>query len=48
MLGRDDEAKAAYERATLLAPPLELHRRYPEMAKLEQKYPATVAPREAA
>ncbi len=48
MMGREGEAKAAYERATLLAPPSELHRRYPELAKLAAKYPATIAPREAA
>ncbi len=48
MLERDAEAKAAYARATLLAPPIELHRRYPELARLSAKYPATTAPREAA
>ncbi len=44
MLGRADEARAAYERATLLAPVIELERRYPEVAKLAEKYPAAPTP----
>ena len=48
MLGRDSEAAAAYERATLLAPAAELHRRYPELAKLNEKYQPAPAPAEAA
>ncbi len=46
--GRSAEAAAAYQRATLLAPPAELGRRYPEVMKLADKYPAAIAPREAA
>jgi hypothetical protein len=48
LLGREPEARAAYERATLLAPPAELRRRYPELVKLAEKYPAAPAPKEAA
>ncbi len=48
MLGREEQAAAAYQRATLLAPPSELQRRYPEVTKLTEKYPAAIAPREAA
>jgi tetratricopeptide (TPR) repeat protein len=48
MLGRESEAAAAYERATLLAPPAELHRRYPELNKLTDKYQPAPAPAEAA
>jgi tetratricopeptide (TPR) repeat protein len=47
LLGREAEARAAYERATLLAPPAELQRRYPELVKLAEKYPAASAPKEA-
>jgi len=46
MLGREPEARAAYERATLLAPAIELQRRYPELLKLADKYPAAPAPKE--
>jgi len=48
MLGRESEAAAAYERATLLAPAAELQRRYPELAKLTEKYRPAAAPAEAA
>jgi tetratricopeptide (TPR) repeat protein len=48
LLGREAEAQAEYERATLLAPPAELHRRYPETAPLAEKYQPAIAPREAA
>ncbi len=44
MLGREDDARRAYERATLLSPPVELHRRYPETAVLAEKYPPTPWP----
>ena len=47
-LGMEPQAKAAFDRATLLAPPSELFRRYPELAKLAEKYPPTLAPKEAA
>lgn len=48
LLGRSAEAQRAYEHATLLAPPVELHRRYPETAILGSKYSPAVAPKEAA
>jgi tetratricopeptide (TPR) repeat protein len=48
MLSRDAEAQASYAKATLLTPPEELHRRYPETAILASKYQPTAAPREAA
>jgi tetratricopeptide (TPR) repeat protein len=48
MLGKESEAAAAYERATLLAPAVELHRRYPELNKLTDKYQPAPAPAEAA
>jgi hypothetical protein len=47
LLGRDAEAQAAYERGTLLSPVAELHRRYPEVAKLAGKYKPAPAPAEA-
>lgn len=47
MLGREDDARRAYERATLLAPASELHRRYPETASLAEKYTAAAWPQGA-
>jgi hypothetical protein len=47
MLGHEAEAQAEYERATLLSPPAELRRRYPEVAKLSEKYQPAAAPTEA-
>lgn len=44
LLGRDGDARDAYERATLLCPVIELHRRYPETQPLSEKYPAYPAP----
>jgi len=44
LLGEDAEAAAAWERATLLAPPEELCRRYPEVAAIRDKYPSAPAP----
>jgi tetratricopeptide (TPR) repeat protein len=44
MLGRGDEARAAYENATLLTDRAELDRRYPEVALLASKYKAVEAP----
>ncbi|MFT3787702.1 MAG: hypothetical protein QM770_16290 [Tepidisphaeraceae bacterium] len=41
MRGQADRAADAYRRATALVPSVELHRRYPETAELEAKYPAT-------
>lgn len=46
-LGKADEAQGHYEKATLLAPPAELHRRYPETAALTQKYRTAAAPKGA-
>lgn len=43
-LGDEAGARAAYERATILVPAPELHRRYPETAPLAAKYPAFPAP----
>jgi hypothetical protein len=48
LLDRVGEAQLSYERATLLAPPAELHRRYPETALLSEKYQPAIAPKEAA
>jgi hypothetical protein len=48
LLGQEAEAAAEYERATLLASPDELIRRYPELAALKDKYRAAEAPKEAA
>jgi tetratricopeptide (TPR) repeat protein len=48
LLGRTTEAQDAYARATLLAPPVELHRRYPEVEKLQGRYQPSAAPPEAA
>jgi hypothetical protein len=42
--GREAEARGAWEKATLLAPPIELVRRYPEVAPVAEKYPASPAP----
>ncbi|HYO10416.1 MAG TPA: tetratricopeptide repeat protein [Tepidisphaeraceae bacterium] len=46
MLGRTDEARLAYEKATLLTPASELNRRYPEVATLAARYAAAPAPAE--
>jgi tetratricopeptide (TPR) repeat protein len=46
LLERPAEAQEAYGKATLLAPEMELHRRYSEVAKLRGKYIATSAPPE--
>jgi tetratricopeptide (TPR) repeat protein len=48
LLGRPAEAQDAYTRATLLAPLIELHRRYPEVEKLAGRYEPAAAPAEAA
>jgi tetratricopeptide (TPR) repeat protein len=48
LLGRNAEAQGAYTRATLLAPLIELHRRYPEVEKLAGRYQPSPAPPEAA
>ena len=41
-------ARAAYEKATLLAPAVELQRRYPEVKAVAEKYPVTQVPAEVA
>ncbi|MGA2229541.1 MAG: hypothetical protein ABSH22_01330 [Tepidisphaeraceae bacterium] len=46
LLNQTDQAKAAYQTATLLAPAVELHRRYPETMDLARKFPAHPAPAE--
>jgi len=48
LLNRSAEAQAAFEKATLLAPPGELYRRYPEVEKLKDRYQPAFAPPEAA
>ena len=48
LLGQEAEAAAEYERATLLSPPDELIRRYPELAAMKDKYRAAESPKEAA
>jgi hypothetical protein len=45
LMNRPIDAAAMYDKATLLAPASELHRRYPEVAVLGTKYAAAVAPR---
>ena len=44
LLGRSAEAQNAYEKSTLLTLPAELHRRYPELAPLIQKYKPAATP----
>ena len=44
LLGRDVEARSAYEKATLLTAVSELDRRYPEVAKMHGKYPLAPVP----
>ena len=46
LLGEEDAARQAYENATLLSCEVELHRRYPEVARLHGKYPPAASPRE--
>jgi hypothetical protein len=48
MLSRTQEAERAFRAATLLAPPTEMFRRYPETEKLKGKYEPAYAPAEAA
>lgn len=45
--GREAESRGAWEKATLLAPPGELVRRYSEVIAVAEKYPASPAPAEA-
>ena len=48
LLGKTDEARDAFEKATLLSPVAELVRRYPELNSLTEKYQPASAPAEAA
>lgn len=48
LLGRETEAQAHFENATILAPVDELNRRYPEVEILGQKYKPADVPKEAA
>lgn len=48
LLGREAEARTAFHNATLLAPVVELFRRYPEVRKLADSYQPAPAPPEAA
>jgi tetratricopeptide (TPR) repeat protein len=48
LLGREAEARSAFQSATLLAPVAELLRRYPEVEKLAARYAPAAAPPEAA
>ena len=47
LLDRESEAEDSWAKATALAPPAELVRRYPEVEPVAAKYPGTVAPAEA-
>lgn len=46
LLGQDAEARSACENATLLSTPVELQRRYPEVASVLAKYPPAPTPPE--
>jgi len=48
LLGREADARAAFRNATLLAPSIELFRRYPEVRKLSDRFHPAPAPPEAA
>lgn len=48
LLDQQADAAAHFERATLLTPPEELFRRYPEVAAMKDRYPAAPVPQEAA
>jgi tetratricopeptide (TPR) repeat protein len=48
LLGRESEARTAFQKATLLAPAGELFRRYPEVEKLSGRVEPAAAPPEAA
>ncbi len=48
LLGQENEARAAFAKATLLSPPGELYRRYPEVEKLAARFTPEPAPAEAA
>jgi tetratricopeptide (TPR) repeat protein len=44
LVGEEEAARKAYENATLLSSEAELHRRYPEVARLQGKYPPALRP----
>jgi tetratricopeptide (TPR) repeat protein len=46
LAGENDKAREAFEKATLLSPIVELKRRYPEVAAMEEKYVAVMRPAE--
>ncbi|HSI36254.1 MAG: hypothetical protein ACAI43_21160 [Phycisphaerae bacterium] len=46
LLERESEAANHWEKATLLAPPAELVRRYSELTSINAKYPAAVRPKQ--
>ncbi|HTW95405.1 MAG TPA: hypothetical protein VMD30_11455 [Tepidisphaeraceae bacterium] len=48
MLDETDAAQAMWSKATLMTPPAEIARRYPELAPMEQKYEPTYAPPQVA
>jgi len=48
MIGDESASRACYEKATFLAPPAELARRYPEVVDLTEKFAPAPAPPEAA
>ncbi len=47
MFSRESEAQQMYNKATLLEDPVELERRYPEVASLRSKFQAAAAPSDA-
>ena len=47
LLGQEADARDAFARATLLSPPAELYRRYPEVQKLSDRFAPEPAPAEA-
>jgi tetratricopeptide (TPR) repeat protein len=48
LLNQPEQAQQAWENATVLSPPAELFRRYPEVEKLKDRYSPAPAPPEAA
>jgi tetratricopeptide (TPR) repeat protein len=48
LLGREEEARAAWEKGTLLVHAVELTRRYPELEATARKFPAAALPAEVA
>jgi hypothetical protein len=48
LAGDETSARACYQNATVLAPAMELSRRYPEVSDLLEKFVPAAAPPEAA